>query len=497
MSVVPLPRLPVKRRIGDILLEGGFASEAEVARAVAEQEQTGQPLGQILVQHSVITRLELASALAEQWSDQSLLVAGPPAGSPDGPAGSGSRTADDRPTHLHHAEAAAGVASESDAHDLGQRLAELAGRIDATISRTEQAETTLALVAENVEVMSSGIEETFGAFRLNLEGVTSEVTRIENSMVELAARPPEAPLADPSLAQRLEALDAGLLALGERPAEDAALRATVAELGAQIDAVLADRTLAGALESLADLGLKVEALADQASPPGEREAQAALLADVRVALAELTTGAARAGEVDSRLGELEGRIGERLDSVARKEDLETLAARVETTSEKHKSIVSSIDALALRLSALAARADGDQGLESRLAELEQRLETGLVRLASDVKGMRQRDETESGALGQRVEELGAGLDAVSERLTSLAEMAASVGVEELAARVEALATGQADQTALIGEVGRARAADGERHSSAPSSSITLSTRLSGNCSPASPPTSALESSATS
>ena len=56
------------RTIGDVLLQLGFASDDEIARAIEAQDRTGQPLGQILVEAGAITRLELASALAEQWS---------------------------------------------------------------------------------------------------------------------------------------------------------------------------------------------------------------------------------------------------------------------------------------------------------------------------------------------------------------------------------------------------------------------------------------------
>src|SRR6476659_9301579 len=71
MSAVPATK---GRRIGDIVLELGFASEADVATATLEHEKTGQPLGQVLVDLGLITRLELASALAEQWSDQSASI---------------------------------------------------------------------------------------------------------------------------------------------------------------------------------------------------------------------------------------------------------------------------------------------------------------------------------------------------------------------------------------------------------------------------------------
>ena len=60
--------------IGDVLLSHGFVDAETLAGAAEEQERPGQPLGQILVERGAITRLELASALAEQWAEA------PPAG---------------------------------------------------------------------------------------------------------------------------------------------------------------------------------------------------------------------------------------------------------------------------------------------------------------------------------------------------------------------------------------------------------------------------------
>src|SRR5439155_18095202 len=63
--------------VGDILLARGYVTEEQLTHAVGAQQQTGKPLGQVLVEAGAITRLELASALAEQWSDTATWV-GPP-----------------------------------------------------------------------------------------------------------------------------------------------------------------------------------------------------------------------------------------------------------------------------------------------------------------------------------------------------------------------------------------------------------------------------------
>ena len=78
MSAIPDTTLG-RRSIGEILLEHGYVTKEQVDEAVSVQAQTGRPLGQILVEAGTITRLELASALAEQWSDSGAPIA-PPVG---------------------------------------------------------------------------------------------------------------------------------------------------------------------------------------------------------------------------------------------------------------------------------------------------------------------------------------------------------------------------------------------------------------------------------
>jgi len=61
------------RLIGAIFLEWGLVLEHELAEALQRQETTGGRLGEILVAYHGISRMALASALAEQWSQESPL----------------------------------------------------------------------------------------------------------------------------------------------------------------------------------------------------------------------------------------------------------------------------------------------------------------------------------------------------------------------------------------------------------------------------------------
>ena len=61
---------PVSARlIGAIFLERGLVTEEQLQAALAVQVETKEHLGEILVQHFGVSRIELASVLAEQWAD--------------------------------------------------------------------------------------------------------------------------------------------------------------------------------------------------------------------------------------------------------------------------------------------------------------------------------------------------------------------------------------------------------------------------------------------
>ena len=57
------------RRIGTILVDRHLISGRQLEHALAEQQQTGRPLGEICVERYGLDRLSLADALAEQWEE--------------------------------------------------------------------------------------------------------------------------------------------------------------------------------------------------------------------------------------------------------------------------------------------------------------------------------------------------------------------------------------------------------------------------------------------
>jgi len=56
--------------IGQLFVEQGRLTDAQLDQALAVQQQTGQQLGEILVTSGLISRLDLASAIGTQWAYQ-------------------------------------------------------------------------------------------------------------------------------------------------------------------------------------------------------------------------------------------------------------------------------------------------------------------------------------------------------------------------------------------------------------------------------------------
>jgi hypothetical protein len=65
-------------RLGAVLLERGHVTEAQLAEAEERRGERDIPLGQLLVEMGVLTRLQLAGLLTEQWA--------PTASAPSAPA---------------------------------------------------------------------------------------------------------------------------------------------------------------------------------------------------------------------------------------------------------------------------------------------------------------------------------------------------------------------------------------------------------------------------
>ncbi len=57
----------MQHRIGEIFVDLGFVTQEDIDAAIEVQAMTGRRLGEILISHGKLSRLDLASALSEQW----------------------------------------------------------------------------------------------------------------------------------------------------------------------------------------------------------------------------------------------------------------------------------------------------------------------------------------------------------------------------------------------------------------------------------------------
>jgi hypothetical protein len=65
---MPAPQPLPSRLIGALFVERGLVSESQIRIALEIQNETGQQLGQILVERFGVSRKELASVVADQWA---------------------------------------------------------------------------------------------------------------------------------------------------------------------------------------------------------------------------------------------------------------------------------------------------------------------------------------------------------------------------------------------------------------------------------------------
>ena len=102
---------------------------------------------------------------------------------------------------------------------LDSRLVELAERVEATVARTQRLEATVATLVENLEGMTSGVEEAFSVLQSGMSGLAMDLARMETTIVDLAARTAE-PAADPALTARIDDLWKLVHELSDRPLVD-------------------------------------------------------------------------------------------------------------------------------------------------------------------------------------------------------------------------------------------------------------------------------------
>lgn len=410
MSAIPDTSLG-RRSIAEILLDHEYVTKEQVDEALALQAESGRPLGQILVEAGTITRLELASALAEQWSDSGAPISPPvglslsgtvpalePFGAPVTPEPSAAHT--DLVTRLDAVEEALQRLDEADDGDgqveLRAAVDAIAERVDALVveddSRDAPLQELLTAVNELQERLAATTQLAESALQRSDEVSTDAAAAVERTSEEIRASL-RAELA--AFAERMSVYAAGedverlrevVDALSQRPPRDAELVTQIEDLQEVVEELGArstrDPDLVGQIE---DMQAVVEALSERPSRDVELATQVDTLA---LRFSELgdrldVLGAAVqsfAGDADA-LHELQGALAEiaqrpladpaferRLDDLTRMFDELAQQPVADPATERR------LDDLARMLEELAQRPVADPATEARVEGLETTLE---------------------------------------------------------------------------------------------------------------------------
>ena len=471
-----IPVEPLLRRpIGEIFVDRGFVTDEQLEKAVEVQSKTGQRIGEVLVEQGSLSRLDLASALAEQWSNLQKLrppepveqdpwhggaVVVPPAAEVSREL---SASLADLESRVRVVERAAAASPWEE--DLGRLSTELRAAIVALEQRaaptdggaesTEGLKRAVAELRERVDAPIARLEaleqRVAGAVTADmLDARLAALDQLSGRLDELAQRA-SSPEALDEVRARVEELAAG-----------STQNAGVDELRAEI-AQLAERVHTSETSAAPGLADKLDAVAGQAEAAHtELTALVSRLDDLtglqeRVAdLAGRVPGEELVGEMRRALSELAARTTDHPQSdddysasiVALGTRLDQLAAQVEeVTSEAsdagNDELRTAIDALRSRIDELQARpvADGE-ALQERLQALEQKT---FEVTAGDVAEMTRTLEEQRLQFDDRLGEVAAAvsdtseLDTIRLRLEELAAAsAASAEASALDERIAAL-----------------------------------------------------------
>jgi chromosome segregation ATPase len=363
-----IPIVPIRRPLGEIFVERGLVSEAQLDAALVEQRESGGKLGEILVEQGVLSRLDLAGALADQWAGLQKLR--PPDPKPIEPW-----------QQVAPLELAASTTPPSHDDEAGATLADLEARVSAT-------ENAIAADRSHDElhVAADALGARIASLEARLDGIASHDDRTA-----------------------LEALQSGLAELRERLSGPESRIAAVEErLGGVVTGQQLDERLAA---SVAELESKLVSL--ESSRPALEAVEA-----IRVELVALQHLLDERPAADERLSHEIGGLVERLDGVE-----ERLAATAGNLDERAAEATGLLRALSDRIATV----------EQRLTEIAAAEETGASAVAE--------------RLGESVDTIRAELDGVRE-LAVARNPEHTAAIADLARRVEALA---ADQDSRAGD----------------------------------------------
>jgi hypothetical protein len=365
------------RMIGEIFVERGLVTRAQLDEALALQARDGGLIGEILVSSFGVSRVELATVLAEQW--RAIDHAGRDA--PSAPLAEAEKPkavalpspgADETRRPIGEIFVASGAISQSDLdraletqRTTGERLGEILvaqgaiGRLELASALAEQW-SELQVIRPPQPKQAEPWQET--AVR-------------EASQVVPPASPPSAvaPSELAALAHAVDELDSRVTELARRQLPDIdAVRVEASALAARLE------ELSDAFAGRGDLARVEEKLAELAGAHVDPEA----LARVEEALARLE-GSAVDREALARVEEALGGLAERVAAVASDEAAQRLAERLEVLEQRSEepqlgAVWSALEALQRRLDAPAVvseelRASLDE-LRARVGELSETID---------------------------------------------------------------------------------------------------------------------------
>ena len=336
-----LPDAPVAddaesgRPLGEIFVELGFITRAQLDAALAEQLRTGVRLGEILVEQGGLTRLDLATALAEHWEPRHYPGSGDAAPIEDEPPSPATRSDHVEPEPLSAANGSVG-GSVVVLDEVDRSIAELRDSL-ASFAEVRAADA----VATGARL--STIEDTVSELAGRLDGLMELLNGIRSDIAGLVERRPADDLA-----------------------EVAALRVETASLTGRFDELLglrhADAHAARAANERLEGRLTALAARQAADQEANRTALTATRADEGIAAEPAGLGEQLA-ELRRRV-DLQGAIGEeqtRAIEVALLEGLSALGERLILAAKKQskpgKRLRRSIDGLGAAIADVGARVE--------------------------------------------------------------------------------------------------------------------------------------------
>lgn len=423
--------------VGDALLELGLVSRDQIDSARQVQRETGERLGEILVEQGVISRLELADALSEHWSSLTKLRRPGVVDAPVESAPSTQISAEDLAALAGVVEGLGARLEKSIAdrdRELTGHLEQLSTRSDGVAALHEQTGTRLDAIVSAQEAFGSGLEASDASRDRELTGQFERLS----ARVDLVAT------SHGQTSARLEAIATAQAAAAshESGTELQELTSQLERLSARLDDVAGqhDRALTGQIEGLSGRFDELAVLHERA---------AAGLAAIAASQEAQQGPAAGLEKLADQFERLSTRLEAGLDSEF-KDQFEQLSSRFDAVATMHERTEGRLEAIA------ATQEAAGPGFEARVAERDgelvdqfDRLSVQLDELAGARDGARtQALEAQFARLLARLDELavlheqtGARLDAMAAALEADASHGAAAEFGALAVLVEGVGAG--------------------------------------------------------